>query len=270
MASKGTPGQGRTKLALRNAYLTAQQLQGAWGRMLAEEQMKGLEPCLAHPLSEAEATSLVDAYGSRLFSNDGLVGEDSKDGGVSKTMGCVAQLSLCLSLFPPHAPNTTPPTNASIQPTTNESRQNVLDLALLVDSIINRKAMGSGGLGPSGRPTSAPQGAVVPKDTDTFETRFGRVTVRAPSTLDIKKAMQASATKPQAKLRLEHIHGYYGMKNTSNNVYFTASGDVAFFAAGVGVVANLREGEPGRLVSFSTLPVLLLLFSHSLFIVYEL
>lgn len=68
------------------------------------------------------------------------------------------------------------------------------------------------------------------------------MTVRPPSTLDVKRAMQQAATRPSVKLQLEHVHGYYGMKNTSNNVWFTGTtGEIAFFAAGVGIVAALDD-----------------------------
>ena len=49
-----------------------------------------------------------------------------------------------------------------------------------------------------------------------------------------------SKTAPKSQLRLEWVFGYRGHQ-CRNNLYYTASKDVVFFVAGVGVVYNLRE-----------------------------
>ena len=45
---------------------------------------------------------------------------------------------------------------------------------------------------------------------------------------------------PDSQLRLEWVYGYRGHQ-CRNNLYYTASGEVVYFVAGVGVVYNVAE-----------------------------
>ena len=45
---------------------------------------------------------------------------------------------------------------------------------------------------------------------------------------------------PDSQLRLDWVYGYRGHQ-CRNNLYYTASGDVVYFVAGVGVVYNVAE-----------------------------
>lgn len=45
-------------------------------------------------------------------------------------------------------------------------------------------------------------------------------------------------TAPEHQLRLEWTYGYHG-NQCRNNLYYTASGEVVYFVAGVGVVHNI-------------------------------
>lgn len=47
---------------------------------------------------------------------------------------------------------------------------------------------------------------------------------------------------PSAQLRLEWVYGYRGHQ-CRNNLFYTASKEVVYFVAGVGVVYNLRENS---------------------------
>ncbi|KAG1660540.1 hypothetical protein FOA52_003891 [Chlamydomonas sp. UWO 241] len=58
-----------------------------------------------------------------------------------------------------------------------------------------------------------------------------------PSGWDPRLA-ERSAQLPDARLTLEFVYGYDGMQATSNNVFYTATGEVAYFAAAVGIVYN--------------------------------
>ena len=49
-------------------------------------------------------------------------------------------------------------------------------------------------------------------------------------------------TAPESQLRLEWVYGYRGHQ-CRNNLYYTASGEVVYFVAGVGVVYNVAEGK---------------------------
>lgn len=50
----------------------------------------------------------------------------------------------------------------------------------------------------------------------------------------------ATKTAPKSQLRLEWVYGYRGHQ-CRNNLYYTASKEVAYFVAGVGIVYNPRE-----------------------------
>ena len=47
-------------------------------------------------------------------------------------------------------------------------------------------------------------------------------------------------TAPKPALRLEWVYGYRGHQ-CRNNLFFTASRDIVYFVAGVGIVYNPRE-----------------------------
>ena len=47
---------------------------------------------------------------------------------------------------------------------------------------------------------------------------------------------------PECQLRLEWVYGYRGHQ-CRNNLHYTASGEVVYFVAGVGVVYNTAEGR---------------------------
>jgi len=49
-------------------------------------------------------------------------------------------------------------------------------------------------------------------------------------------------TAPDSQLRLEWVYGYRGHQCRSN-LYYTASGEIVYFVAGVAVVYNIAEGK---------------------------
>ena len=52
----------------------------------------------------------------------------------------------------------------------------------------------------------------------------------------------ADRTAPTSQLRLEWVYGYRGHQ-CRNNLFYTASKEVVYFVAGVGVVYNLRDNS---------------------------
>ena len=52
--------------------------------------------------------------------------------------------------------------------------------------------------------------------------------------------IMADKTAPTSQLRLEWVYGYRGHQ-CRNNLFYTASKDIVYFAAGVGIVYNLRD-----------------------------
>mmetsp|Transcript_7472 Transcript_7472/g.24809 ORF Transcript_7472/g.24809 Transcript_7472/m.24809 type:complete len:915 (+) Transcript_7472:548-3292(+) len=50
-----------------------------------------------------------------------------------------------------------------------------------------------------------------------------------------------SAEPPDARLTLEFVYGYGGLSNLSNNLWYTAFGEVAYYSAGVGILYNQTE-----------------------------
>ncbi|XP_041352370.1 echinoderm microtubule-associated protein-like 6 isoform X2 [Gigantopelta aegis] len=52
----------------------------------------------------------------------------------------------------------------------------------------------------------------------------------------------ADKTAPTSQLRLEWVYGYRGHQ-CRNNLFYTASKDIVYFVAGVGIVYNLRENK---------------------------
>ena len=49
-------------------------------------------------------------------------------------------------------------------------------------------------------------------------------------------------TAPDSQLRLDWVYGYRGHQ-CRNNLYYTSTGEVVYFVAGVGVVYNATEGK---------------------------
>ena len=49
-------------------------------------------------------------------------------------------------------------------------------------------------------------------------------------------------TAPDSQLRLEWVYGYRGHQCHSN-LYYTASGEVVYFVAGVAAVYNVAKGQ---------------------------
>lgn len=153
-----------------------------------------------------------------------------------------------------------------------------------MDAVLNGSSAG-GPSADSGAAGLARKTRAVLAADETFRPRFGSVTIYPPSTLDLNKARQVSSTMPRAKLRLgkfatvaacrwgflhrfstalapalvEHVHGYAGCSTTCPNLFFTATGDLAFYTAGLGVVstpgnasfadtwAGAVSGSPSRL-----------------------
>ena len=52
-----------------------------------------------------------------------------------------------------------------------------------------------------------------------------------------------SARKPDAYLKLEHVFGYSGLKNTAPNLYYSMKGHVVYYTAAVGIVYNDEENK---------------------------
>lgn len=51
----------------------------------------------------------------------------------------------------------------------------------------------------------------------------------------LAESIMANRTAPVSQLRLEWVYGYRG-NQTRNNLLYTASGEVVYFVAGVGIV----------------------------------
>ena len=64
--------------------------------------------------------------------------------------------------------------------------------------------------------------------------------VFSPSDFD-SAYVERSSKAPTASLQLEWVHGYGGVKNTANNLFYNAQGDVVYYTAGVGVVYDVKE-----------------------------
>ena len=54
-------------------------------------------------------------------------------------------------------------------------------------------------------------------------------------------AAARSAAMPTAGLELDHVHGFPGLDNLSNNLHVSAEGDAVYYLAGVGVAYNRRS-----------------------------
>lgn len=124
----------------------------------------------------------------------------------------------------------------------------VLDLGRFVDAIcLPASAHLSQHQVVRGAPTSA---------TDDFSskylTRFSRTGAFAPSDIDPREVQNAAAGPPSARLRLEHVYGYAGLRNTAQNLFYTKQDRLVYYTAGIGVVcgelgwgdANKSRGGP--------------------------
>lgn len=69
-----------------------------------------------------------------------------------------------------------------------------------------------------------------------------RAGVFPPSDWDPALAVR-SAQPPTESLQLGFVHGYEGLRTTSPNVFLTAAGEVAHYAAAVCVLFNRRENS---------------------------
>ena len=49
-------------------------------------------------------------------------------------------------------------------------------------------------------------------------------------------ACALQSAKPDAYLKLEHVYGYSGLKNTAPNLFYTKRGHVVYYTAAVGIV----------------------------------
>ena len=58
-----------------------------------------------------------------------------------------------------------------------------------------------------------------------------------PSDWDPRTA-ERSAQLPDIRLKLEFVYGYDGMQATAPNIFYTVTGEAAYFAAAVGIVYN--------------------------------
>ena len=53
---------------------------------------------------------------------------------------------------------------------------------------------------------------------------------------ECREKCKVSASKPDAYLKLEHVYGYSGLKNTAPNLFYTKRGAVVYYTAAVGIV----------------------------------
>ena len=53
---------------------------------------------------------------------------------------------------------------------------------------------------------------------------------------ECREKCKTSAAKPDAYLKLEHVYGYSGLKNTAPNLFYTKRGAVVYYTAAVGIV----------------------------------
>ena len=70
-----------------------------------------------------------------------------------------------------------------------------------------------------------------------------------PSEFD-PSLVRRSACAPEAELELEHVYGYAGKENTSNNLFYLATGEVVYYTAAVGVVLDKDKLEKERCQRF--------------------
>ena len=64
--------------------------------------------------------------------------------------------------------------------------------------------------------------------------------VFTPSSFSVGEVALSSRV-PDARLELEHVYGYAGLKNTSTNLFYDAAGRVVYYTAAVGVVLDPRR-----------------------------
>eukprot|EP01043_Picozoa_sp_COSAG02_P027795 COSAG02_NODE_1654_length_11481_cov_3.465033_2_plen_1298_part_00 len=82
--------------------------------------------------------------------------------------------------------------------------------------------------------------------------RFAKSGVYTPSDWEdyFTEACKVLEHKPEAYLKLEHVHGFSGLLNTSNNLFYSRRGTdnqygcLVYYAAAVGVVCNYANAAP--------------------------
>lgn len=62
--------------------------------------------------------------------------------------------------------------------------------------------------------------------------------IKAPTTFT--KAPANQDAKPNVGINLEYVYGYRS-KDKRNNIFYLASGDVAYYGAAVGIVHNVKS-----------------------------
>jgi len=254
--SKSAQGAGRTKMVLSGVVLTQGQLEASWARMLREEEEAGAAPAAAlgpdggvmrevdpnhrprpssagagsprkaappagalyAPLTGPEAARLMEKYGRPRGAHEVPLGGDEGDGDGDGDGGRAASWAQVRSV---------PLTSGTL-------RGRVLDLGRLVDEIaqpanaeLHEKPVEKGA--PSGS-----AGALGSK----YYSRHARTGAHAPSDADARAVFGASASPPGATLELEHVYGYAGVRNTGQNLFYTRSGKVVYYTAGLGIVAE--------------------------------
>lgn len=83
--------------------------------------------------------------------------------------------------------------------------------------------------------------------------RFAKSGIYTPSDWEdyFTEACKILENKPEAFLKLEHVHGFSGMLNTSNNLFYSRRGPengphtgcLVYYAAAVGIVCSYKRGE---------------------------
>jgi WD40 repeat protein len=70
--------------------------------------------------------------------------------------------------------------------------------------------------------------------------RFCKTGFFAPSDWEDKSKYlcQLSGSPPEAYLKLEHVHGFSGLYNTTTNLFYSENGSLVYYAAAVGVVSS--------------------------------
>ena len=82
--------------------------------------------------------------------------------------------------------------------------------------------------------------------------RFAKSGFYTPSDWEdyFTEACKVLERKPEAYLKLEHVHGFSGLHNTSNNLFYSRRGTdnqygcLVYYAAAVGIVCNYNKAAP--------------------------
>ena len=101
-----------------------------------------------------------------------------------------------------------------------------------MEPLLNNKAKGLDGFGP--------------KDDPGFDGKIiyskSRKGVFSPTDFDPLLALRSSKA-PTASMQLDWVHGYAGVKNVANNLYYNAEGDVVYYTAAVCIVYSIERHE---------------------------